>query len=114
MQLWDRLNAGGAPGSNQKSGACAFPGPEYLGKKCFRKHTRMHKREEAGSNPALPSMGHLWLGVSSMSQHLNQGVKTMLYPLSAIPLPWERPRNYPPVRLTPKVHLLSWYTSGFK
>lgn len=29
-------------------------------------------------------------------------------------LPWECPHNYPPVRISPKVHLMAWYTSGFE
>ena len=29
-------------------------------------------------------------------------------------LPWERPHEHPLVRVTPKVHLMAWYTSGFE
>ena len=30
------------------------------------------------------------------------------------PLPWEKLRNSPLVAVTPKVHLINWYTSGFE
>ena len=29
-------------------------------------------------------------------------------------LPWEKLPHNPPVAVTPKVHLIAWYTSGYE
>ncbi len=34
--------------------------------------------------------------------------------LLPLELPWGECAQFPPVRITPKVHLINWYTSGFE